>query len=404
MSNNNIPVIMVYGSDGVTLGVARSLGEKNIPVKLINWYKHTPANYSKYVEPLIFPNPNDNEKEFIDALISYGESLHENYGRRLLLIPSADNALLTLSDHYHELVKHFIILGDPTEKGGIEQYIRKDHFFETVKNADLPTPLTIACLNEEDIDYAVKNVPYPCVVKPIIKDLNFSFFDRYNAKAIEFDSPETLYPILSELIREGYEVLVQEKIPGNYGVNTLDFYSNRDGDIIAAYASFQARQDRPQYGTCTIMESLWIPELFEYGKKIIKDLNYWGMGTLEYKKDPRDGKYKFIELNVRPVLSIYKVTGGGVNIPYIGYQDVYKTADYDKNSVVTPSPETNGLRWIRMYDDLQVVMKWDENFHNRMKMFLSTFQGKRVHNIFSYNDPIPVIVQTLLTLIGKAPP
>jgi predicted ATP-grasp superfamily ATP-dependent carboligase len=394
MSDNNYPVIMIYGSDGVVLGVARSLGVKNIPVKLINWYKYTPANYSKFVEPIIFPDPIENEKEFIQLLISYGKSMCNEYNRRLLLLPSADNALLIISNYYEELIKYFIILGDSTEKKGIEQFIRKDYFFEMVKKVDLPTPLTIPCINDSDIDYAVKNIPYPCVVKPIIKDINFSFFDRYNAKAIEFDSPEPLYSTLSELLKGGYEVLVQEKIPGNYGVNTLDFFSNREGDIIAAFASFQARQDRPQYGTCTIMESKWIPELFEYGKKIIKSLKYWGMGTLEYKKDPRDGKFKFIELNVRPVLSIYKVTGGGVNIPFIGYQDIYEKVN--QKNVITPSYETNGLRWISLLEDFLVVMRSNYGLVTRIKMFMSSLHGKRVYNIFSLNDPLPAVIHLLL--------
>jgi len=365
MKEINYPVIMIYGSDGVVLGIARSLGVKNIPVKLINWYKHTPANYSKYVEPIIFTDPDENEEKFIQSLISYGKSMCKEYGRKLLLLPSADNALLIMANNYKELIKYYIILGDPTEKEGIEHYMRKDNFFEMVKKVDLPTPLTIPCLNDNDIDYAIKNTPYPCVVKPIIKDLNFSFFKRYNAKAIECDSPESLHSTLTELLKEGYEVLVQEKIPGNYGVNTLDFFSNRNGDIIAAYAAYQSRQDRPQYGTCTIMESKWIPEIFEYGKKIIKNLNYWGMGTLEYKKDPRDGKFKFIELNVRPVLSIYKVTGGGVNIPFIGYQDIYGKTNQE--NVITPSIETDGLRWISLLDDFIVVMKSNYGFFTRIK-------------------------------------
>jgi len=105
------------------------------------------------------------------------------------------------------------------------------------------------------------------------------------------------------------------------------------------------------------MKSKWVPELFEYGKKIIKELNYWGMGALEYKKDPRDGKFKFIELNVRPVLSIYKATVGGVNILFVGYQEIYQKTN--QKSIIIPSPETNGLRWINLFEDFIVVMKMD---------------------------------------------
>ena len=63
---------------------------------------------------------------------------------------------------------------------------------------------------------------YNC--KPVIKDINFSFFKKYNAKAIECDSNESLFSTLSEVLKLGYEVLVQEKIPGNYGVSTLIFF------------------------------------------------------------------------------------------------------------------------------------------------------------------------------------
>ena len=193
MRDINYPVIMTYGNDAVVLGIARSLGVKNIPVKLINWYKFTPANYSKYVEPIIFPNPREYEKDFVLSLLSYGKSMCKEYGRRLLLLPTADDALLIIANNYKELIKYFIILGDPTEKEGFKKFMRKDYFFEMVKKA------REELIGKTDYDFFPKNEA-----------------DFFTQKDREITQNKKLLDILEETIENknlGQRILHTKKIP-----------------------------------------------------------------------------------------------------------------------------------------------------------------------------------------------
>ena len=85
-----------------------------------------------------------------------------------------------------------------------------------------------------------------------------------------------------------------------------------------------------------------------------------------------------------------------MNIPFIGYQDIYEKPN--QKSIITPSPGTNGLRWISLLEDFIVVMKSNNGLATRIKMFMSSLHGKRVYAVFSLNDPLPSIVHLLVVI------
>jgi predicted ATP-grasp superfamily ATP-dependent carboligase len=63
------------------------------------------------------------------------------------------------------------------------------------------------------------------------------------------------------------------------------------------------------------------PELIALGRKLFEGMGYNGVGSIEFKKDDRDGQYKLIELNPRFWQQNIQATYAGVNFPYINYLD-----------------------------------------------------------------------------------
>ena len=59
------------------------------------------------------------------------------------------------------------------------------------------------------------------------------------------------------------------------------------------------RQTPPGAGTCRVGESVWVDEVVEHGLRYLHGLGYYGLAQVEFKRDPRDGEYKLMEINPR---------------------------------------------------------------------------------------------------------
>ena len=60
---------------------------------------------------------------------------------------------------------------------------------------------------------------------------------------------------------------------------------------------------------------MYIPELEQYGSVLLKEIGYYGLSEVEFKKDPRDGRYKLLEINARTWLWHSLAIRCGVDFP-----------------------------------------------------------------------------------------
>ena len=84
------PPAVILGCHKLGLGVIRALGEQHVPIVSVYYNKNDMGYASKYVSQSHFcPNPDLDEKGFIDVLMRLGENL-----RGSVLIPSDDPHLV----------------------------------------------------------------------------------------------------------------------------------------------------------------------------------------------------------------------------------------------------------------------------------------------------------------------
>jgi D-aspartate ligase len=394
-------VLVICGSDIVTLGIARSLGPLGIPVHVLSWHARPLCRHSRYVHFERLPNPLESERGFFEWLLAYGRKTSEVYGRRLFLMPTNDAVLVFIAEYFETLKQYFVMQGDPTERTGLTQFIRKDIFFRRIKYLDIPAPFTLSCSQEDQINRVLQEATYPCVVKPSVKDLSFSFY-KYagGAKVIYCQDQDSLRSLLQDTITRGYSVVIQEQIPGNdtTDIYTLDAYANREGKLVAGYTSYKLRQISPQQPTCTVMVSKWVPTLFEYGRRLLGELGFWGICNLEFKRDSRDASFKLLEVNFRPWYSISKVAAGGVNIPLLAYRDVYEGLPDDGE--ITPPASSDGLRWVELWADLYAIRNSERTFRGRLRELMRLVTGKNTFGVLSVRDPLPFLILTKAHLMG----
>jgi predicted ATP-grasp superfamily ATP-dependent carboligase len=84
----------------------------------------------------------------------------------------------------------------------------------------------------------------------------------------------------------------------------------------------KVRQAPWDFGTMTLGRAAAAPEIVSLSKTLVRALGFRGICGLEFKRDPRDGQYKFIEINPRAEVWINLAQRCGVNLPHLKYQDM----------------------------------------------------------------------------------
>ncbi len=127
----------------------------------------------------------------------------------------------------------------------------------------------------------------------------------------------------------------------------------------------------------------------EISEKFLHLINYYGIAEVEFMIDPRDMKYKLIEVNPRIWGWHSLAIGAGVDLPYILYKDIIGEKIEVKNSVLN-------IKWVRLITDIPNVFR--EIIKGRMKFkdYLATMKGKKVFAVLSINDPLPFIAEVIM--------
>jgi len=381
-----IPVLILQGSYVVELAIARSLGKYNVPVFLLSRGEKKPlSSFSKFVKGTISnPDPSIVEQDFIHSLLNFGESLEKKYGRRILLFPTEDSSLLLVAKTFDLLKRYFVILNDPQEKN-ILRFSQKMSFFQTLQNSNCANflPLTLFCQKEDDIESIKKNITFPCIIKPSEKDVNFSFYRKYNSKILIMENKDDLEKKLIELLSENHKLLVQELVNQNPGEEVCWWgYRNKGGESFGITAR-EIRKFPQMGGTATFMRIEEVAEIPHYATQILESINFWGICEIPFMLDQRTNKFKVLEFNPKCWLQLSLATGMGLNLPYVAYLEVYKN-----ESLKPIIDKRRRMKWVRMKEDFARAVIKDKNgdILKRLFRWMPQVFGGCVYAIHSFSD------------------
>ncbi len=99
-------------------------------------------------------------------------------------------------------------------------------------------------------------------------------------------------------------------------------YVGEDGQTVASFTGRKLRAWPPQVGgTASCMPCPEADaELSELTRRFFREVGFQGMGSMEYKRDARDGRYYVVEPTVgRTDFQQEVATVNGVNIPFAAY-------------------------------------------------------------------------------------
>jgi D-aspartate ligase len=294
------------------LAAIRSLGRKGLRVLAVDHRPYALGFRSRYAEPHIAPDPLDDEDGFVAAL----RSLAEQTDDVLPVFPTHD-------EHVNAIARHADVLGEryrfPFPSWGVLERIQsKRHQLETAEAAGVPIPRTLYPRSADEARAAGEEVGFPLIVKP---SANVGFRRSHKRQLFRCETAAELEQAYE--LAAPHEPMVQELIPsGAEEMYTLGSYLDREGQALGLFSGRKLSQTRGYMGSARVGEAVWVEEVVEQGLALLRALGFHGISQVEVMRDPRDGRYKLLEVNPRLWQWHSLAAACGVDLPYIAYRDL----------------------------------------------------------------------------------
>ena len=274
------------------------------------------------------------KKDFLKILVDYYKK-HYN-GEKVLLVSCHDVYVRLVVENEKELKKYYTF-NCPTEKI-MDSFLVKEKFYETYKNSGLDFPNTYFYDIKNKLEIP-KEFRYPLILKPGDGLLYYRHHFSNQAKVYRLNSLEEVENVVSQIKESGYDgnLIIQEYIEGD-DTNLFDsvFYVNSHGKTeLSTFAQIGLQEHGPTaLGNCTVL----INNYNQYGKteemvgklkKFLEDINYTGFAEFDLKYDPRDQKFKVLEINPRQARSSYYLTGCGYNLVQYLMDDLFENKEHE---------------------------------------------------------------------------
>lgn len=259
----------------------------------------------------------ENEANLIEALSKVGAQEGAAKGKKLILLAAGDWYVRLIIENRALLEQWFVIpyIGEDL----MNEIVLKDKFYGYLDTLDLPYPKTVVVdvPNGEDVEVPAE-WGFPIVAKPASSALYHYAKFPGKKKVYILHSKAELDEMLVNLRTSSYDYkfLVQEFVPGNdTNMRVLTCYSDKNGKVVFGSLGHVLLEEHVPMaiGNPCVIINTEDDEIINQAKAFLEHVGYVGYSNFDLKFDPRDGTYKFFEINVRLGRSNYYVTAGGNN-------------------------------------------------------------------------------------------
>jgi predicted ATP-grasp superfamily ATP-dependent carboligase len=263
----------------------------------------------------------------------------------------------------------------------LEILVDKARFAELLDRLSVPHPLTRPVASVEEMAALDPSRLTGCFLKPTDSQ---RFFSHFGVKAARAEGAEEAVEWVSRAHDVGVKLVVQEYIPGPGDLHYyVEGYFTGDPETSSWFARRRLRIYPPDFGNSTRMRSVPMDEVQparDALARLLADLRFRGIFSAEFKRDPRDGEFKLLEVNARPWWYVEFAVRCGVDVVYWGYRDALALP------LEAPSDYDVGRTCVYPYYDFHAVRESS----GLVSALFNTFDwvGAR-QPIFRWRDPAP---------------
>lgn len=296
-------VVVPAIATGSSLACIRSLGRRGVKTIAVSERASPPSAHSKYCDEFRrVPSPWTDVEGYKQQLLALAR---RNDVRTI--VPVREPDIYVLSRYREEFGDHIATPWKPYES--VRTVQDRVRLFEAADRAGVSVPETALADEWDRWDDAT-------VVKSrhsITVENNASSY----AGVRFFDSDER--PDVDALVSEmGHVPLAQEFVPGDSEYGFFALYDR--GEPVARFQHRRIRSYSYAGGASVFRKSVYLPELEAAGMRLLDELDWHGPAMVEFKRDPRDGEFKLMEINPRFWGSLALSVASGVDFPYRYFQ------------------------------------------------------------------------------------
>jgi D-aspartate ligase len=379
-TSSNISEVIVTPGGYNSYGVMRAFGKRDIPVTYLDSGGAEPIGRSKYItKRLKIKYPTESETEFIRVLIKYGEQING----KMMIIPTGDVYVLTLSKHKHELEKYYHLPMPAFDI--VQKLVNKKMFYKLLAEMDIPHPKTYFPESLTELHTKGLEIGYPFIIKPVYF---YPFYTFFGEKNFVIRSRNEFLKAIERLKGRNLEVVLQELIPGKE-IYMFYTYLNKKAEPLAVCGYDKIRQFPPNFGSGSFCKSKWRSSPVKECLRFLKAIKYHGYAEPELKRDPRDGKYKLLEINARTTTENRLAAACGADIEYISYLDAI--GEFKKK----PLTIRDGVFWIDDFNDARSCWMLLKRNEIGIGEVIKALIRPKVHSDFAWDDPAPFMIKVL---------
>lgn len=366
---------VVLGGHYGALSVARALGGQGLGVAVVATDRDDHACHSRFVsEVVVAPDPAEDSDGLLKVLMGSDEAWSG-----ALLVPTLDEYVTWVSQNRAELGRKFVFAVQGWDV--IEPIVSKNLLYATARGLGVPMPDFLVPDSVSSLDAWRDERHYPCILKPY-ESRRFS--EIYGTKVLIARDHEELVRKYADTQDHMLDVMVCEIIPGeDSSIFTYHSYIDSRGEVLAEICTQKLRQYPSGFGQGSVVRTVpMIAEIRAHALALLRASGYRGESSTEFRLDSRDGRYKLMEINTRPIVYERLLVEAGVNLPHITYRDLVED--------VRQAPEAyeTDLHWIHNHWEFVNLVRLVKSGHLGLGRFLQPYGKKRVYAVPFFDDPV----------------
>jgi D-aspartate ligase len=374
---DSVPVL-VLGPGITALGVVRILARAGIRAYSLGAGEGVVSRSRWFV-----PAPGGDGADGND-LVSY---LRRTPLERAVLLPCSDSWAMQVARLEPELAARFPSSTASAEAQRVFQ--DKAEFARLLDSLALPSPRTESIRAPDDLHRVSPEVMSRAFLKPCDSQ---RFFQRFARKAFRVSGLGDAATKLAEIQREGFEVVLQEYIPGPADSHYyVEGFVDGAGRVRALFARRRLRMYPPDFGNSSATASVPLAEVagaVETIRTLVSGVGYRGIFSAEFKRDERDGAFKILEVNARAWWYVDFAARCGVDVCTLAYRDALGERLEDVGEYLV------GRHCVYPYYDFYACRELWRGGRISPVAWLRSWLGA-AQPVFRWNDPLPALGETL---------
>ena len=374
-------VAFVLGLEENGYGIVRSLARERISIVGVHSRAKAFGRFSRYCENYYLDPAIEKEEEICENLIKYSLRFDD----KPVLFATSDQYALLLAKQKEKLANHFLFHWVGADY--LSRIIDKSEMSRLCQDAGILIPKTHIPRPEEDLAACAREFPFPCIVKPV---RNFATHFPRGMKNFVARSPKELLNFYNGNAGLRDETIWQEVIEGgDENIFQCTALIRASGEIGMTFCARKIRQYVPGYGSMCFGRSEWNEQVVRKASQLLGLLGHRGFASLEFKYQPKDDSFYFIEMNPRLPWYSGLFADAGVNLPCLGYLDLTQQTEFPILK------QRDGIYWISFKRDLRWFVRTRKSRQVSPLQWLGSVAKARSYSWWQWKDPKPFLGVTV---------